>query len=218
MPNARIKAVLFDFDGTLADSASDLCCALNAMRARRGLAEIPPREARPYSSSGARGLLRIGFGLTPESAEYATMREEFLSEYERAICVHTCLFPGAGELLQALAERGIRWGIATNKATRFTSLLVPALKLSPACVACGDSTPHLKPHPAMLELCARQLDLPCAEILYVGDDLRDVQAARAAGMRSAAVEYGYHGTDNGGPQSWNADIVIRTPLELLEHL
>ena len=212
------KAVLFDFDGTLADSAADLCAALNVMRRRRGLAEIPPPEARRFSSSGARGLLRVGFGLAPESPEYKPMREEFLDEYERAICVHTCLFPGARELLQALAERRVPWGIATNKAKRFTTPLLPALQLVPACVACGDSTPYLKPHPAMLELCAKELNLPCAEIIYVGDDLRDVQAARAAGMRSAAVEYGYHGTDNGGPHSWNADIVIRQPLDLLDHL
>jgi len=210
--------VLFDFDGTLADSAADLCAALNVMRVRRGLAQMPLAETRRHSSSGARGLLRVGFGVTPESPEYGAMREEFLAEYERAICVHTCLFPGARELLEALGERGIPWGIATNKAKRFTTPLLPALKLAPACVACGDSTPHLKPHPAMLELCARQLGLPCAEIVYVGDDLRDVQAARAAGMRSAAVEYGYHGTDNGGPHAWNADFVIRQPLELLEHV
>jgi phosphoglycolate phosphatase len=210
--------VLFDFDGTLADSAADLCAALNVMRKRRGLAEVPPAEARRHSSSGARGLLRVGFSLTPESPDYKAMREEFLAEYERAICVHTCLFPGARELLEALEERRIPWGIATNKAWRFTTPLLPALKLAPACVACGDSTPHLKPHPAMLLLCAEQLAVPCADIVYVGDDLRDVQAAHAAGMRSAAVEYGYHGTDSGGPAAWNADIIISQPLELLDHL
>ena len=212
------RAVLFDFDGTLADSAPDLAAALNAMRVRRGLEEMPAAQIRPYSSMGARGLLRAGFGLMPDAPEYPAMREEFLAGYERAVCVHTCLFPGMRELLHVLEEKKIDWGIATNKARRLTSLLVPALKLSPACVVCGDSTPHLKPHPAMLLLAAGQLNLQCREILYVGDDLRDVQAARAAGMRSAAVEYGYHGTDNGGPRAWNADLVIKQPLELLEHL
>src|SRR4051812_32851151 len=115
----RLRAVLFDFDGTLADSAADLCAALNVMRARRGLPEMPLHETRCHSSSGARGLLRAGFGVSPDSAEYAAMREEFLAEYERAICVHTCLFPGARELLDALEERRLPWGIATNKTLRF---------------------------------------------------------------------------------------------------
>jgi N-acetyl-D-muramate 6-phosphate phosphatase len=212
------RAVLFDFDGTLADSAADLAAALNVLRERRGLAAMTLEEARPYCSSGARGLLRVGFGLTPESPQYRAMRAEFLAEYERRICVHTSLFPGMRELLDALETRGVPWGIATNKAARFTGLLVPALQLKPACVVCGDSTPHLKPHPAMLLLAAQHLNLPCEQIAYVGDDLRDVQAARAAEMRSIAVEYGYHGTDHGGPRTWNADAVISHPEELLEHL
>lgn len=143
------------------------------------------------------------------------MRGEFLSRYEKRICVETRLFPGVPELLGKLQ---IPWGIVTNKAARFTDALVKALQLRPACVVCGDSTPHLKPHPAMLLLAAQHLNFPCSEITYVGDDLRDVQAARAAGMRSVAVEYGYHGTDHGGPRTWNADIVISHPQELMEHL
>lgn len=212
------KAVLFDFDGTLADSAGDLNAALNVLRSRRRLAPMPVSETRAYCSSGARGMLRVGFGMTPACPDYAAMRNEFLAEYEREICVHTRLFPGMEELLSRLAERGIKWGVATNKAKRFTHPLVAALGIAPDCVVCGDSTPHLKPHPAMLQLAAEQMQLACSDICYVGDDLRDVQAARAAGMRSVAVEYGYHGTDNAGPASWNADLVIRAPLELLEHL
>lgn len=210
--------MLFDFDGTLADSAPDLAAALNVLRERRGLAAVGCDEARPYCSSGARGLLRVGFGLTPESPEYRAMRAEFLAEYERQVCVHTSLFPGMRGLLDTLEARRVPWGIATNKASRFTSLLVPALNLAPACVVCGDSTPHLKPHPAMLLLAAEHLNLSCREIIYVGDDLRDVRAARAAGMRAAAVEYGYHGVDSGGPRTWNADFVISHPQELMEHL
>ncbi len=209
------RAVLFDFDGTLADSAPDLAAVLDAMRAARGLDPLPIDTVRPYASSGARGLLRVGFGLTPASPEYLPMREEFLSLYEKNVCVRTRLFPGIPELLARLR---VPWGIVTNKAQRFTDRLVPSLQLKPACVVCGDSTPHLKPHPAMLLLAAQRLNLSCKDIAYVGDDLRDVQAARAAEMRSVAVEYGYHGTDHGGPRTWNADAVISHPEELLEHL
>jgi N-acetyl-D-muramate 6-phosphate phosphatase len=212
------RAALFDFDGTLADTAPDLAAAVNAMRVERGMAPLAPASVRPYASMGARGLLRIGFGMTPEHADYIAMRDEFLERYAQALCVHTRLFPGMVELVEELGARDIAWGIVTNKATRFTALLVQDLGVSPACVVCGDSTPHLKPHPAPLLLAAQQLELPAAECLYVGDDLRDIQAARAAGMRCVAVEYGYHGTDNPGPAAWNADAVISHPSQLLEHL
>jgi 2-phosphoglycolate phosphatase len=209
------RAVLFDFDGTLADTAPDLAAAVNFLRVQRNLEPLPVDGLRPFASMGARGLLRAGLGLKPEDAEFPAMRDAFLAQYEKNICVCTRLFDGIPELL---AKLSVPWGIVTNKATRFTGKLVPALGLKPACVVCGDSTPHLKPHPAPMLLAAQQLQLPCADILYVGDDLRDVQAARAAGMRSVAVAYGYHGVDNGGPETWNADILIHQPLDLLDHL
>jgi phosphoglycolate phosphatase len=212
------RAALFDFDGTLADTAPDLAAAVNAMRVQRGMAPLAAATVRPYSSMGARGLLRIGFGMTPEHADYSAMRDEFLDRYSQAICVHTRLFPGMSELVRELGARDIAWGIVTNKATRFTTPLVKDLGVSPACVVCGDSTPHLKPHPAPLLLAAERLELAPRDCLYVGDDLRDIQAARAAGMRCVAVEYGYHGTDNPGPAAWNADAVISHPSQLLEHL
>jgi 2-phosphoglycolate phosphatase len=212
------RAVLFDFDGTLADTAPDLAAAVNRMRIERGLAALAPEVVRPYASSGARGLLRIGFDMTPEDAAYDSMRDEFLRNYAGAICVHTRLFEGMRQLLGELQRRDIPWGIVTNKAMRFTERLVPALALEPACVVGGDSTPHLKPHPAPLLLAAERLSLAPAECVYVGDDLRDIQAARAAGMRCVAVEYGYHGTENPGPSAWNADAIISRPSELLEHL
>ena len=212
------KAALFDFDGTFADTAPDLAAAVNAMRTKRGLEPLPSDTVRPYASMGARGLLRIGFGMTPEHADYAAMKDEFLDNYAAAICVHTRLFDGMHDLIGELMSRRIAWGIVTNKATRFTSPLVKQLAVTPACVVCGDSTPHLKPHPAPLLLAAKQLDLPPANCVYVGDDLRDIQAARAAGMRCVAVDYGYHGADNPGPHTWNADAIISHPRELLEHL
>jgi len=210
--------VLFDFDGTFADTAPDLAAAVNAMRTKRGLEPLPPATVRPYASMGARGLLRIGFGMTPEHSQYIAMRDEFLDRYARALCVDTRLFPGMPEVIDELGARGIAWGIVTNKATRFTERLVRDLGVAPACVVCGDSTPHLKPHPAPLLLAAKRLELAPRECVYVGDDLRDIQAAHAAGMRSVAVEYGYHGADNPGPATWNADAIISHPSELLEHL
>jgi N-acetyl-D-muramate 6-phosphate phosphatase len=213
-----IKAVLFDFDGTLADTAPDLAAAVNRMRQKRSLAPLGTGAVRPYASMGARGLLRIGFGVTPEHPDYAALRDEFLARYGEALCVETRLFPGMAALLEALARRAIAWGIVTNKAMRFTERLVPQLGVAPACVVCGDSTAHLKPHPAPLLLAAERLGLEPRDCLYVGDDLRDVQAARAAGMRSAAVEWGYHGTESDGPRTWNADLLLSRPQELLEHL
>ena len=209
------RAVLFDFDGTLADSAPDLAAALNRMRVRRGLEPLAVEATRPYVSMGARGMLRVGFDMTPEDAGYAAMREEFLALYAQAICVHTRLMSGMREVLDELERRAIAWGIVTNKAMRLTERIVPALGLAPACVVGGDSTPHLKPHPAPLLLAARKLDLAPASCIYVGDDLRDIQAARAAGMRFIAVDYGYSGD---APAQWNADATISHPSEILEHL
>ena len=211
-------AVLFDFDGTLADTVADLGTAINRMRADRGLAALELDALRPFASMGARGMLRVGFGLKPHDAGYATLRDEFLQRYEENVCNHTRLFPGVAELIVSLKKKRIAWGIVTNKAQRFTDLIVRKLALSPDCVVCGDSTPHLKPHPAPLLLAAERLRLAPAECLYVGDDLRDVQAARAAGMRSAAVAWGYHGTENGGPATWNADLLLSHPQEILEHV
>ncbi|MDX1373934.1 MAG: HAD-IA family hydrolase [Burkholderiales bacterium] len=218
MARPSVRAMLFDFDGTLADTAADLCAAVNMLRAERGLAALPVAEGRPYASSGARGLLRAAFDMTPEHPEYLAMRDAFLRHYGDCLIRHTALFPGIAELLDALAARGIAWGIVTNKATRFTERIVAALGLAPHCVVCGDTTPHSKPHPAPLLHAARALALEPASCWYVGDDLRDVQAARAAGMRSVAVEYGYHGAENGAPLSWNADAVIAHPLDLLTHI
>jgi len=215
---ARVAALLFDFDGTLADTAADLCAAVNRLRAARGLEAMSITEARPHASSGARGLLRMAFGVTPEHPDYDAMREEFLRHYADCLSGQTVLFPGVAQLLEGLGDRGIAWGIVTNKATRFTERIVAELRLSPGCVVCGDTTPHSKPHPAPLLYAAQALSLAPSSCWYIGDDLRDVQAAQAAGMRSIAVEYGYHGVDNGGPRSWNADAVIAHPLELLAQI
>jgi phosphoglycolate phosphatase len=212
------RAVLFDFDGTLADTAPDLAAAVNRMRVEQGHEPLELERLRPFSSAGARGLLQAAFGVKPDDAEYKAMRQEFLDLYAETCCSDTRLFPGVAELLEALRARDIRWGVVTNKATRFTERILAHLQLRPDCVACGDTTPHLKPHPAPLLHAAGQLGLAPAECFYLGDDLRDMKAARAAGMRPIAVDWGYHHPDSGGPGAWEAEAVIASPMDLVRHL
>jgi N-acetyl-D-muramate 6-phosphate phosphatase len=209
------RAVLFDLDGTLADTAPDLAAALNRLRADQGLEPMALERVRPFASAGARGLVHVGFDVKPGDGEYNALREAFLEHYRERTCVETSLFPGIPELLQELAAREIKWGIVTNKATRFTDRIVEALRLKPDCIACGDTTPHLKPHPASLLHAAEVLNLAPSACLYLGDDLRDIQAAHAAGMRPVAVEWGYHHPEHGGPGTWQAGAVIAHPKDLI---
>ena len=212
------RAVLFDFDGTLADTAPDLAVAVNRLLAEQGQEPLPLERLRPFASAGARGLVHAAFGVKPGDAEYEALRESFLDFYAERVCHETRLFPGIAELLRELRAREIRWGIVTNKSTRFTEQIVLALKLEPDCLACGDTTPHLKPHPASLLHAAAQLKLAPAQCCYLGDDLRDMKAAIAAGMRPIAVDWGYHHPESGGPGTWDAETVIAHPLDLLSRL
>lgn len=213
-----IKAVLFDLDGTFADTAPDLAAAINAMRRSRGLPDLPVSATRPVTSSGARGLLHVGFGVGPGHADYRAMREEFLALYERDICRETRLFPGTAELLDAIEERGLRWGIVTNKAERLARLLLAELEMSEraACIVGGDSTPNLKPHPAPLLAACRVIGEEAGACIYAGDDRRDIEAAHAAGMKGAAVRWGYLNGDD--PAAWGADWLLEQPLDLLRIL
>lgn len=215
---AGVRAVLFDLDGTLADTAPDLSGALNRLRTELGLLPISTEITRPHTSSGARGMIGAGLGVTPDHPDYDSLRMRFLDLYERHICVETRLFPGMAELLSELERLRLTWGVVTNKSTRFTRPLIDALELSTraACVVSGDTTPHSKPHPAPLLHAALEIGLPPSTCLYVGDDLRDVQAARAAGMPVVAAAFGYLGESD--PHAWNANAVIDGPLELLGYL
>jgi 2-phosphoglycolate phosphatase len=213
------RAILFDLDGTLADTAPDLAGALNRLLAECGGAPVPRALARPLTSSGTRGMLRVGFGIGPEHPDYAGLRARFLAYYEQAICRETRLFDGVADLLAALEQHRTPWGIVTNKPERLAVSLLDALHLSAraACIVGGDTTERPKPHPDPLLHAARVIRVPPNQCLYVGDDLRDVQAARAAGMPVIAAGYGYLGED-GDPTIWSADGVIFHPSEVLNFL
>lgn len=211
------RAVLFDLDGTLADTAPDLAAALNTMRAKRDLEAAPYEKLRRVASAGARGLIGAAFGLRPDEAGYTALQQEFLENYEAAIAHQTCLFEGIAPLLEELEKRSIQWGIVTNKAARFTDLLVTQIGLGKAgCVISGDTTPHAKPHPAPMLEAARRLDLKPETCWYVGDDLRDIQAGQAAGMATVAAAWGYCG--DSGPVTWNADAIAESPMEMISWL
>lgn len=214
-----VQAVLFDLDGTLIDSAPDLGAAADKMRTDRGLPSLPYEHYRPMAGAGARGMLGVAFGMTPDHPEFAVMREEFFQNYERRMTELSRAFEGVPELLAALVGRGLGWGIVTNKQMRFTAPLVRQMPLLAAAgaVVGGDSTPHSKPHPAPLLEAARLLGLAPGQCLYVGDDERDIVAGRAAGMPTVAATYGYLGSraDTG---AWGADAQIDSPLALISLL
>ncbi len=214
-----IEAVLFDFDGTLADTAPDLGHALNRQRIARGLSELPIEQIRPLASAGSRGLLGLGFNIKPGDADYEFMRDEFLDYYTQRLCHDTCLFPGVEALLNQIEMMNIPWGIVTNKPARFAHPLIQILGLGQrvACVICGDETAHTKPHPGPLLAASNKMTISPARCIYLGDDIRDVQASLAAGMQSIVARYGYLGIDQ-TPETWGAHHLIDHPEELLAHL
>lgn len=208
------RAVLFDLDGTLADTAPDLAAAINHVRATLGLPPTDYAVLRSVASAGARGLIGASFGISTEHEEFSVLRDAFLDRYEQAIAVQSSLFAGIAELLEVLQQRDISWGIVTNKAARLTDRLVPRIGLQcAACVISGDTTPHSKPHPAPLLEAARRLAVSPANCWYVGDDLRDMQAGKAAGMATIAAAWGYCGESE--PVSWNADVLAALPADIV---
>lgn len=211
-----IRAVLFDLDGTLIDSAPDLGAAADAMRVARGLPSLHMDRYRPMAGAGARGMLGVAFGITPDHADFPALREEFFRNYEQRMTRSTFAFGGVAELLEALAARGLAWGVVTNKSMRFTGPLTASMPLfaTAGAIVGGDSTPHAKPHPAPLLEAARRLALDPAHCVYVGDDERDIVAGRAAGMPTVAATYGYLG-GTAEVERWQADAHITAPMELL---
>lgn len=214
-----VQAVLFDLDGTLIDSASDLGSAADGMRVRRGLSSLPLELYRPHAGSGARGMLRVAFDIGPDHADYSAMKEEFFCAYEACMTQRTRPFDGVPGLLASVVAAGLQWGVVTNKSQRFTIPLTRSMPLFDAAsvVICGDTTPHSKPHPEPLLEAARQLELEPGRCIYVGDDQRDIQAGKAAGMPTVAARYGYLGF-GADVTTWQADAEVSSPLQLLKLL
>lgn len=212
-----VQAVLFDLDGTLIDSAPDLGAAADLMRTTRGLPPIELSAYRPMAGAGARGMLGIAFGMTPDHPEFNTLREEFFTNYEQRLTQATLVFPGVAEMLGDLVQRGTPWGVVTNKSKRFTTPLTAAMPLfaTAGTIISGDSTAHSKPHPLPLLEAARRLNVSPERCVYVGDDERDIVAGLAAGMATVAVTYGYLGQKSDTSQ-WGAHATINSAQELLQ--
>jgi N-acetyl-D-muramate 6-phosphate phosphatase len=214
-----MQAVLFDLDGTLVDTAPDLGYALNLQRERHGLDFLPDATIRPYASHGSRGLLEIGFGLLPTDAHFEAMRTEYLDLYTQVMTRQPVLFDGMAEALQAIEQRGLRWGIVTNKPRRFTMPMVAhmGLDVRAGAVISGDDAPQPKPSPQTLLLACERMSIDPQTVLYIGDAERDIQAGQAAGMKTLVALFGYlASTDN--PQAWGADGCIQQPQDLLAYL
>ena len=212
------RAVLFDLDGTLIDSAPELGAAADRMRTDRGLPSLPLERYRPMAGAGARGMLGVAFGIAPEDAGFAALRDEFFIQYE-AVMYAAQVFDGVAELMAALAAQGLPWGVVTNKSKRFTEPLTRAMPLfaSARAIVSGDTTPFAKPHPEPLFEAARRVGVAPGDCIYVGDDERDILAGRAAGMRTVAATYGYMG-EQADVARWDADAAIDSPLALLQLL
>ena len=210
-------AVLFDLDGTFADTARDMAYAINRLMELRDQTPLPFETIRPQVSHGSRALVRLAFGLEPGDPGYEDRRREFLDIYSNNLANHTVPFPGILELVAKLERETIPWGIVTNKPAWLTDPLMAAMGLSTraACVVSGDTTPNPKPHPAPIHYACRLIDRDPANCWYVGDAERDIASGRAAGMRTLVALFGYIGED-ADPRTWGADGLIETPTEVLD--
>ena len=218
-PAAKTEAVFFDLDGTFADTAPDLGAALNHVRMLHKLPPLPLEATRLQASHGSAGLLKLGFDIEPDAPQFPALRDALLAHYSANICAHTALFPGMAQLIDTLEQRGLPWGIVTNKPHRFTLPLMQALGYDKraACLVSGDTCAHAKPHPEPLLHAARLSGVAPQNCLYLGDDKRDIDAGRAAGMNTLIALFGYI-DPKADLASWQADAAIAAPLELIAHL
>ena len=209
-----MAAVFFDLDGTLLDTAPDMVTALDRLRAELELDPVDYDHARRYVSRGALGMLEVGFSHLQDH-EREAMRDRFLGHYEACLTLNTTPFTGMAELLDALDAAGTRWGVVTNKPGYLAEPLLTALDLARRCasIVSGDTLPQRKPHPAPLLHAAREAGVAAAASVYIGDDRRDIEAGRAAGMTTVAAGYGYiaPGED---PADWGADHLVAEIDEL----
>lgn len=211
------KGVFFDLDGTLADTAPDLVAAANQLLIARNLAPKQYEVLRPCASAGARGLIGGAFGIDPDHPDFILLRDEFFANYEKALLVNSVLFEGVDHLLDQLDSAKLPWGIVTNKSERFTNPLTDlmGLRQRAASTVSGDTTAYSKPHPEPILHAARIANIDPSKSVYVGDDLRDIVAGKAAGMKTIAAAYGYCGCEE-PPEAWGADYLVRHPKELLQ--
>ena len=211
------KGVFFDLDGTLADTAPDLVAATNQLLIARNLAPKQYAVLRPCASAGARGLIGGAFGIDPEHPDFISLRDEFFENYEKALYINSVLFEGMDHVLKQLDDAKLPWGIVTNKSERFTNPLTDlmGLRQRAASTVSGDTTAYSKPHPEPILHAARVANIDPSRSLYVGDDIRDIVAGKAAGMKTIAAAYGYCGCEE-PPEDWGADYLVRHPKELLE--
>lgn len=213
-----VDCVLFDLDGTLVDTAPDLGDAANSVRIELGLPPLPDADYRPVASAGARGLLKVALDMAPDHPEYPVRRDALLAHYRANLSKRSKLFAGMNQFLVALELAKKPWGVVTNKPAFLTDALMAELKLAAraACCISGDQVPKPKPAPDSLLLALERLGIAAARCVYVGDDRRDIDAARAAGIRSIAAAWGYLGAEQ--PASWGADHLVATPAELAQLL
>jgi 2-phosphoglycolate phosphatase len=217
--NYPVDAVLFDLDGTLIDSAPDLAGAANDLRAQRGLEALPYEALRPMVGAGARGMVGVAFGVRPGEDGFEPLRDAFLARYAERMLERTRVFDAVEPVLRTLSAAGVPWGIVTNKITRYAEPVVRGLGLDARAgvLISGDTTAHAKPHPEPLLEAARRLGREAARCVYVGDDVRDMQAGRAAGMATLAAGWGYLGQGE-HIDAWGADAVLKEPAQLLNWL
>ncbi len=215
----KVEAVLFDLDGTLIDSAPDLGAAADKMRTDRGLTSLPLEHYRHMAGAGARGMIGIAFGITPEHPDFEDMKEEFFVNYENCMTERTQIFEGVVDMVASLVALGMPWGVVTNKSSRFTDPLTSSMPLfaTAGTIVSGNTTPHAKPHPEPLYEAARRLAVDPSRCIYVGDDERDIVAGLAAGMGTVAATYGYLG-QQADISRWNAHLQIDSPIDLLKFL
>lgn len=215
----KYKLALFDFDGTLADTAGDMAGALNILLQSKNKKPIPFDQLRPHISNGTPALLKIGFGLSPNGVKYELLKSSFLEIYEENICIHTDLFPGISDILERCQNTNLPWGIVTNKPEKLTLQIIEQLGLSSkvACVIGGDSLPERKPSPMPLLHACKLTGFAPQDAVYIGDSVRDVQAGINAGLDTIGVTYGYI-PPNDDPKLWKAKYLIDSVAEIADLL
>ena len=214
-----IECVLFDLDGTLADTAPDMIAALNVVLHEEQRPSIPLCEARDHVSNGSAALVKLAFGEHQTEKDFERRKQRFLSHYQSDLCVHTQLFPGMNELLDAIERNNLSWGVVTNKPGWLTDPLMSALELDKRaiCIISGDTLTERKPHPLPMLTAAERAATSPLNCLYIGDAERDIEAGKAAGMQTLIARYGYISSDQ-TPHTWGANGNIEYPLEALNWL